>query len=610
MTEGSTPNAQSFRHQRCWGEILNKLLIIALFWALGMAAPAQALDIASGGPAKVTLQLKWKHQFQFAGYYMAKELGYYADAGLNVEIREAKPGLEPIHEVIEERAHFGVGTSDLILMRDQGHPVVVLGTIFQHSPLAVMVRMDSGITNIHQLASSTLMIEPHSAELMAAFATEGIDTHNLNIVEHTFNVGQLLDERVDGMSVYTTDEPYIMEQVREDYLLLRPISSGIDFYGDNLFTTEHMVTDHPEQVKAFWEASKKGWTYALNNMDKTIDHILKTYPTIKDREHLAYEAGRTRDLILPDIVEVGYMTPARWTAIANTYKELGLISQDFDISGLLFEAKPNALPSWFWDAFIVGVLTLAAGLVALAYQTTMNRRLRQKECQLTQANQHKEMLLSIIGHDLKNPIYAIRNYGDKIALNPEAITPKELSQYGHMISFGIDTAMGVLDNLQQWSVLQSGDLDTENVPVDMHPIIKRNLDLFRLQAESENIQMSASGFESIKVLGNEWRIDTVVRNLISNAYKNTPSAGSITLSVQSTSEHHEIIIEDTGTGMTEETFSIFKLPDGQALMDANRTGSGFGLPLCKRLVELHGGELSLENNPAGGLRVTLRLLRA
>ena len=271
MTEGSTPKTLSFGHHTSRGEILIYMLMAAVFWAACMIAPAQALDVKPTGSVKVTLQLKWKHQFQFAGYYMAKKLGYYADAGLDVNIREARPGQEPIQDVIKEHAHFGVGTSDLLLMRDQGHPVVVLGTIFQHSPLSIMVRSNSGITNIHQLASSTLMIEPHSAELLATFATEGIDTEQLNIVEHTFNVGQLLEENVDGMSVYTTDEPYIMERVDEGYLLLRPISSGIDFYGDNLFTTEHMVAEHPEQVKAFWEASKKGWEYALDHMDETID---------------------------------------------------------------------------------------------------------------------------------------------------------------------------------------------------------------------------------------------------------------------------------------------------------------------------------------------------
>lgn len=587
-----------------------KSLLISILLAVGWIAPAHAIDIVSDGPVKVALQLKWTHQFQFAGYYMAKKKGYYADAGLNVEIREAAPGLKPIDEVIEERAHFGVGTSDLLLMRDKGHPVVVLGTIFQHSPLAVMVRKDSGITNIHQLASSTLMLEPHSAELMATFATEGIDTRKLNIVEHTFNVGQLLDDDVDGMSVYTTDEPYVMELVKEDYLLLHPISSGIDFYGDNLFTTEHMVTEHPEQVQAFWQASKKGWEYALSHMDETIDHIMTDYRAAKGRNHLAYEAERTRDLILPDIVEIGYMTPTRWTAILDKYKALGLVSQDLDIKGFLYNSHPNNLPTWFWDVAIAIVLTLVAGSIALAYQTHMNRRLRQKEAELTEANQHKDMLLSIIGHDLKNPIYAIRNFGDKLATDPASIPAKELTRYGHMISFGIDTAMGVLDNLQQWAVLQSGDIDKKNVPVEMQPIIERNMDLFRLQAQSENIDMSAQSFENIKVLGNEWRIDTVIRNLVSNAYKNTPGGGRIKLFVTTNTNHHDIIIEDSGTGMSDETFSIFKLPDGQALMDANRTGAGFGLPLCKSLVELHGGELSLENCVGGGLRVTLRLLKA
>ena len=72
----------------------------------------------------VSLQLKWRHQFQFAGYYVAKEKGYYEQAGLDVSILEASPGIDPIQQVIQGQADFGVGTSELIIERATGHDVV------------------------------------------------------------------------------------------------------------------------------------------------------------------------------------------------------------------------------------------------------------------------------------------------------------------------------------------------------------------------------------------------------------------------------------------------------------------------------------------------------
>lgn len=90
--------------------------------------PQPVLD--SGRPARVKLQLKWKHQFQFAGYYAAIEKGFYKEAGLEVELIEARPGIDPIQSVLDGKADFGVGTTDLVLHRKKGQPVVVLAVIF------------------------------------------------------------------------------------------------------------------------------------------------------------------------------------------------------------------------------------------------------------------------------------------------------------------------------------------------------------------------------------------------------------------------------------------------------------------------------------------------
>ena len=96
------------------------------------------LTVSAGEP--VTLQLRWDHQFQFAGYYAAKWRGYYDEAGFDVEIRSAVTPdgdiLKAVDEVAEGRADFGVGAADILIARDRGVPLVVLASIFQHSPAA------------------------------------------------------------------------------------------------------------------------------------------------------------------------------------------------------------------------------------------------------------------------------------------------------------------------------------------------------------------------------------------------------------------------------------------------------------------------------------------
>ena len=118
---------------------------LLLLLAALLPLPASALE-------QVALQLKWKHQFQFAGYYAAQEKGYYRDAGLEVSVIEAGPETDPVREVLDGRAQFGVSNSALLLARAQGKPVVALAVIFQHSPFILAARRDGGIRSVHDLA--------------------------------------------------------------------------------------------------------------------------------------------------------------------------------------------------------------------------------------------------------------------------------------------------------------------------------------------------------------------------------------------------------------------------------------------------------------------------
>ena len=99
-----------------------------------------AAETFSGNATPVRLQLKWRHQFQFAGFYTALEKGYYREAGFDVTIIPATPGTDPVDTVLKGGADFGVASSELVLRYAKGDPVVVLASIFQHSPLALFVR--------------------------------------------------------------------------------------------------------------------------------------------------------------------------------------------------------------------------------------------------------------------------------------------------------------------------------------------------------------------------------------------------------------------------------------------------------------------------------------
>lgn len=329
-------------------------------------------------PESVTLQLRWKHQFQFAGYYAAQQQGYYADANLDVQIVEAQEGVDPIGTVVNGGAQFGVGTSELVLWRSRGERVVVLGVIFQHSPLVLLTTRQSGLDNLHALTGKKIAIEANSAELLAYLQDEGIDTSQLQVIEHGFSPDAFLSGAVDATSAYSTDEPFLVRDAGLDYQMFSPRAAGIDFYGDVLFTTEDYLNAHPHQVQAFLDASLKGWEYAFAHQDELIDYIYSRLTQRHSREHLQFEAEQMRRLIQPDLIKPGYMYEGRWRYIAETYARVGLIPDVFPVKQMLYQVDPEVDFTPLYTSIGIGaVIALLIGFISLRFYR-LNRTLHSE----------------------------------------------------------------------------------------------------------------------------------------------------------------------------------------------------------------------------------------
>lgn len=359
--------------------------LLAAFALLALAAlPARALQ-------PVVLQLNWKHQFQFAGYYAAIEQGYYRDAGFEVTLREAEANQDPVDEVVQGRAGFGVAASELVVRRIQGQPVVALAAILQHSPLVLLAHKADGIDLVQELIGKRVMVRANEAELFAYLAREQVARSSLTMLPHSFDTADLLANRVDAMSGYSTDEPFLLRQAGLAFVEFTPRASGIDFYGDTLFTTDEQARRDPAAVAAFREASLKGWRYAMEHPAQIADLILAKYSRRHSREHLLFEAGEMARLMQPDLVEIGHMLPGRWRHIADTYAELGMVPKDAPLDGFLFqpEAAPASAPSWVLPAFGAGGLLL---LIAVAIAVRFIQVSRQLEHEATERQNASQRL--------------------------------------------------------------------------------------------------------------------------------------------------------------------------------------------------------------------------
>jgi diguanylate cyclase (GGDEF)-like protein len=322
---------------------------------------------------KIVLQLKWKHGFQFAGYYAAQELGYYKDAGLDVELRPAAPGVIPVEEVIQGRAQYGIGNSALLLDREKGKPVVVLGVVFQHSPSIFITREDGQITTVNDLAGKRVMIEPNALELFTYLKQAGISSEQIQIIDHNYDVNALIQGDVDALSAYSSSEPYVLNQKGISFKIFTPREAGIDFYGDNLFTSEEQIESRPQQVEAFRAASMKGWQYAMEHKDELINLILKKYGDGLDRRKLLFEARAMDSLLVNNLIEIGHMNPERWGRVVTAYKTLGQIHNDRVLDGFIYKPQSGLLDIIKANhivllKYLLGLLLLISFLIYRNYQ--------------------------------------------------------------------------------------------------------------------------------------------------------------------------------------------------------------------------------------------------
>jgi len=330
---------------------------------------------------EITLQLRWLHQFQFAGYYMAKEKGYYRDAGLNVTIVEADDAHpHPVQEVVSGRAQYGIGNSGLINERANGKPVVVLAALFQSSPNVWILRKDSDVFTISELATKRLMMTKNieNAELMAVFKNEGVDLSKLNIIESTFNINDLIDKKVDAYNGYSSNEPYYLKQKGIDYTIISPRRYGIDFYSDCLFTSDEELSNHPDRVKAFREASLSGWAYALSHPEETVNVILSRYSQAKTRDHLLFEANAIRQLMEPSLIEIGHMNPARWEQIAKTYYELGFSRNASLPKGFIYNPYKPKSNTWLYYSLAISLILLTIIAIIAGYIYRLNSTIKEQ----------------------------------------------------------------------------------------------------------------------------------------------------------------------------------------------------------------------------------------
>ncbi len=315
-----------------------------VFASLGSARPA-----ASAKPAasmdKVTLQLKWVPQAQFAGYYAAAAKGFYKQFGLDVTLKPGGPDITPEQVIASGQAQFGVAwLPALLAARDKGGDIVNIAQVFTRSGMTELTWKTSGITTVKGMAGKKVGVWccGNENELFAALVKNGINpksSSSVTIVNQPFDMSLFLQNKVDAAAAMTYNE---LAQVLEtknpktgqlytlkDLNVITMEKAGTAMLEDGLFAQGAWLKDTKNQdvAKRFLAASFKGWAYCRDHQAECVNIVLKN-GTLLGRGHQTWQMNEINKLIWPAPVRgVGVMNPVAFLRTAAIAKQFKVISK-------------------------------------------------------------------------------------------------------------------------------------------------------------------------------------------------------------------------------------------------------------------------------------------
>lgn len=297
----------------------------------------------------VTLQLAWKYQFQFAGYIMAKEKGFFQEEGLNVTLKEYEFGMDVQTEMLEGNADFAIGRSTLILDRlEDGHPFKLMFALGQASPVMLQALKREDLKTLEDIKGKKFLfsgsggLNRNVASVWSMLHSVGVKAEDVIFVQaKKWDASEVTDGTGDVITAYSTITPFHLKKQGFEPLVFHPKDYGFDFYGDILFAMEPYLQKHPKVAEGFYRATVKGWEYAFANVGETIDTITSKYNTQKlDRDLLAFEAAEFTKLAYQPGIPLGDVNPVKIEKIVNTYRLLGFAKKNpqNDFTSFIYEA--------------------------------------------------------------------------------------------------------------------------------------------------------------------------------------------------------------------------------------------------------------------------------
>jgi len=429
---------------------------------------------------------------------------------------------------------------------------------------------------------------------------------------------------------------------------------------DSLLIADNMVimgaayanlSQFDKALSALTEAEKIYKKYSPQNLPYVLNNMCQTY-TLMGNYNKAIDVGlNSYQLALKDSIKpyLRWSTSYLYRAydkkgdLVNAYKFLNITNYWSEIINLSLERqkflneenlkkeklikseilnyqeiirqndKINNLRSFIIILLLLFLLLILSFLIAYVYKTNRLKELndqtllQKKEIseyaeQLHQVNASKNKFFSIIAHDMRAPFHSILGLTDILHQDYDELSDDDKKEMIEMLYNSSNNIFNLLENLLKWSQTQTGNIQFKPEKIALKPIIENIVNLMQQFALSKNIYLAFHYTDELSVEADRNMIDTVIRNLISNAIKFTENQGSVDVILLQNGDKVKVVVKDNGIGLSKDDIDqIFTLDEKTVSKGTNgENGSGLGLLLCKEFITKNKGEIIINSELGKG----------
>jgi len=245
----------------------------------------------------------------------------------------------------------------------------------------------------------------------------------------------------------------------------------------------------------------------------------------------------------------------------------------------------------------------------ISERLTLENKSKELTNELKELNKSKDKFFSIIAHDLRSPFHGLLGFADVLSQNYENLNDEERKEYIGYIKSTSQQLFNLADNLLQWTRIQTGRIDYIPKKFDISKTMNKTINILKGNLQKKNINLINEIKENTIAEADEFMIQSVLQNILSNAIKFTNPGGKIRIYDYKTDEKYLLTFEDNGVGIPSDVIpGLFKIDSHYTTHGTdNEEGTGLGLILCRELIERNGGKISVESNRDKGSKFTIEL---